>query len=390
VAGFLTALAAVLALVPAASADVPGSVVQTDKMWVCKSRVDLDSVTVTMTKNAIGDRRDEDAIHLQPGCTGRIGRIDVTQWAADGVKVADGVHDLVIGGGRVRCFGKAPGLHQDGIQVMGGARITFRNLAIDCGRPSDRLINSNLFIRRAGRSVTPPTDVVCDGCTFGGWAAHTVSVQESVRSGVTGSSLCLARFPQFTLSIGPEAVDPVGGDNTVRQCGPGQLTIGAESRVADYPARLRLDGLFLAQTLGSPVTVEARPFGRTAWKPVAAVRTNDRSRWQATVRPAVQTSYRARLGGVASPALTVRVRPRVVLKREGSGFLARVAAGRSFQGRPVVLQRLDGETWVNARMIVLGRRSRGAFSYRAPAGVQLRLFLPRAPGYLAAYSEPLS
>ena len=62
--------------------------------------MDLDSVTVTMTA---GDRRGGDAVHLEDGCTGRIGKLTVTQSIADGVKVAEGAHDLTIGGGTIRC-----------------------------------------------------------------------------------------------------------------------------------------------------------------------------------------------------------------------------------------------------------------------------------------------
>ena len=54
-------------------------VVSTDQTWVCDGPVDLDSVTVTMTPATSSERRDQDAVHLEPGCTGRIGRIDVTQ-----------------------------------------------------------------------------------------------------------------------------------------------------------------------------------------------------------------------------------------------------------------------------------------------------------------------
>ena len=82
----------------------------------------------------------------------------VVQRSGDGVKVAEGVHDLTVGGGSIRCLAKAPRFHQDGIQVLGGARITFRELKISCGRRDARLINSNLFIKQ-GRQVAsyPPT-----------------------------------------------------------------------------------------------------------------------------------------------------------------------------------------------------------------------------------------
>jgi hypothetical protein len=190
-----------------------------DQTWTCTSHVDLDLVQVTMTEKSIGDRPREDAVRLRAGCTGRIGKLVVNQWAGDGVKVAQGVHDLTVDGGSVRCHAKAPRLHQDGIQVMGGESITFRNLTVDCGRQQDRLVNSNLFIKEAGKSTSPPTDVVCDGCRLGGWAAHTADIQTSVGSGLRNSTLCVARFPRLTLTIGPGASSPVNSGNRIGHCG---------------------------------------------------------------------------------------------------------------------------------------------------------------------------
>ena len=196
-------------------ASTAGSISLTNQTWVCRGPVDLDSVTVTMDA---GGRRGGDAVHLESGCTGRIGTLNVTESIADGVKVAEGAHDLTIGGGSIRCLAKVPDVHQDGIQVLGGARITFRNLAISCGRAGESLINSNLFIKESGRSTTPPTDVVCVDCTLGGDAAHTVNIQASVRSGVEDSTLCSAKYPKLTLTIGPDAVAPVDLRNTISGC----------------------------------------------------------------------------------------------------------------------------------------------------------------------------
>jgi hypothetical protein len=194
-----------------------GSIAQTDQTWVCRGPVDLDSVSVTMT-SAYTTRRGGDAVHLEPGCTGRIGRIDVVTSVADAVKVAEGVHDLAIGSGSIQCAAKLATVHQDGVQVMGGLRITFRGLRIDCGRSDEGLINSNLFIKRSGRSVNPPTDVVCVDCFLGGSAAHTASIQESVRSGLVSSTLCTAKYSKLTMTIGAGAVDPVDVDNTLGSC----------------------------------------------------------------------------------------------------------------------------------------------------------------------------
>jgi hypothetical protein len=185
-----------------------------NQTWVCNGPVDLDSVTVTIDQSSSA----RDGVHLRDGCTGRIGQLVVNQSVGDGVKVAQGVHDLAIDGGSVRCFAKRPVMHQDGIQVMGGTRITFRNLTVDCGRAGEQLINSNLFIKQAGRSIDPPTDVICVDCVLGGGAAHTVNIQTSVRSGVESSTLCTAKYPKLTLTVGAGAVDPVNAGNTVGSC----------------------------------------------------------------------------------------------------------------------------------------------------------------------------
>ena len=127
----VAALAAAIVTAPSLAGPGPKTIVQTDKTWVCSGAVDLDSVTVTMTPKASGKADQRDAVHLQPGCTGTIGQIDVTTSVADGIKVAGGVHDLVVEGGKVRCLAKAPVLHQDGIQVLGGERVTFRDMNVD-------------------------------------------------------------------------------------------------------------------------------------------------------------------------------------------------------------------------------------------------------------------
>jgi hypothetical protein len=310
------------------------------------------------------------------------------QYAADGVKVAGGVHDLTVGGGSIHCLAKAPGLHQDGIQVMGGTHITFRGLSVDCGRSSDRLINSNLFIKQAGKASDPPTDVVCDRCSFGGWAAHTVSVQTSVRSGITNSKLCLARFPQLTLAVGTRAQDPVVAGNSIRQCGPGKIALDAGSRSVVYGDRLTLTGLFLAQAPGSPVTVEARVYGARKFQAVAATKSGRTGRFRITLRPRIGQVVRLRSGAIAGPAFVARVQPHVLLESSGSHLVAKVFAARSYAGRRVTLQRQAGSGWTAVRRITLGRRSKAVVA--ALAHGKLRLLVPAAPGYAAGASAPLS
>jgi hypothetical protein len=356
--------------------------VRTDHTWTCQEKVDLDLVQVTIAR---GER--EDAVHLRPGCTGRIGKLVVVQRSGDGVKVAEGVHDLVVGGGSIRCLAKAPDFHQDGIQVLGGARITFRELTVSCGRRDERLINSNLFIKQAGKSQLPPRDVVCENCSFGGWAAHTVSVQTSVRSGVTGSKICVARFPQFTLTVGHGASDPRVSGNHVRQCSPGKLTVERGPRAVLFGDPLQLHGLFLGQLPGARVVAQVRELGTRKFVRADATQSKHNGRFRLTVRPRIGEIVRLRSGSVQGPTFRVRVRPRLVLRRRGPSLVAKVRAGRSYAGRTVVLQIRRHGRWVAVQQVELQRHSRARF--RPDVHGLVRIAVARAPGYLPSHSEPV-
>jgi Ca2+-binding RTX toxin-like protein len=160
-----------------------GGTVVTTSNWTCEGPVNLDLVKVTMQSGG-------DAITLGVGCTGRIGRIEIDTWREDGVKVqnnGNAAHDLVIGSGYIRCHDVAGGAHQDGVQAMGGARITFRNISIDC------LGNSNFFVNRAGSGSTTPTDIVCEGCFLGPRSSTTIRINAAVRSGARGTTMCPGR-----------------------------------------------------------------------------------------------------------------------------------------------------------------------------------------------------
>jgi len=371
---------AVAALALGIGAAPPKQVVQVDKPWTCTSKVDLDLVRVTITRASIGVRSAEDAVRLRSGCTGRIGRLEVVQWAGDGVKVSFGVHDLDVGGGSIRCLGKAPDLHQDGIQVMGGTRITFHKLAIRCGRANARLINSDIFINRGGKSIDPPTDVVCDGCSLGPWAAHTVSVQDSVRSGVTNSTLCVARFPQFTLAVGADAVDPVNASNNIQQCGPGKLVLDPARHTATFGKRYALTGTFLGQLPGTTITAQARALT------VAATKSGRTGRFRLVWRPSESATVLVS-GAGAGAVMRVGVQPKVVLTYHGR-LVAKVFAARSYRGRTAILQTRRNGRWVRVQRVRLGPRSKAVIQPRV-SGVAVRLKVPAAPGYLPATSPPV-
>ena len=97
-------------------------------------------------------------------------------------------HDLVIWGGFIRCYEHPEGAHQDGIQALGGERITLRNLEINCNSGA----NAQLFLNGANGGM--PTDIACEKCFLGTGAATTLRVSESVRSGARNSTICPGRF----------------------------------------------------------------------------------------------------------------------------------------------------------------------------------------------------
>jgi len=178
-----------------------------DRSWTCRGPVNLDLVKVTMRNT------NDDAIHLREGCTGRIGRIEIDTWQADGVKinVPDPVaHDLVIEGGYIRCYAHGPQGHQDGVQAMSGVRITFRNLEINCNSNP----NGQFYVSRMDSGgVQTPTDVVCENCLLGRGAASTLFIDDSIRSGARNTLVCPGRFHDIRIE-GPAQL-PINVSNTV-------------------------------------------------------------------------------------------------------------------------------------------------------------------------------
>ena len=206
---------------------------------------------------------------------------------------------------------------------------------------------------------------------------------------MTNSKICVARFPQFTLTVGDGASDPRVSGNDVRQCSPGKLTLEPGPRTVEFGDRLELHGLFLGQLPGARVSrsgarardaeVRARSTPRTA------------NTTAASASPCAHRSVqivRLRSGSVHGPSLHVRVRPRVVLRRRGPSLVVKVRAGRSYAGRTVVLQVRRHGHWVGVQRVELRRHSRARFRPTVH-GALVRITVAHTPGYLPAHSDSL-
>jgi hypothetical protein len=181
-----------------------GNIKLEDQGWYCGGRVDVDRLEVTIRNTDI------DAVELGRGCTGRIGELVVVQYQTDGVKVTAGAYDLVVEKGSIECMAQKAGAHQDGVQAMGGARVTFKDLRIDCPTRS-----SGFFVRNGGLADELPTDIVCEGCSILG-GGYSVRINESVRSGVRDSTVCTGKFGGIKILEG--AVEPVDERNRIVSC----------------------------------------------------------------------------------------------------------------------------------------------------------------------------
>jgi hypothetical protein len=171
--------------------------------------VNLDLVRITMNNGS------QDALVLGSGCTGVIRRVEIQGPMADGIKIqnasSNAAHDLQILGGYVFCGPAASGVHQDGMQGMGGRNVLFRDLVIDCLGGG----GGNFFPAKGGSGATTPTNIVCDHCAFGPNHPNNVQIQTSVLSGIRDSLVCRPDSGRDPIVIGSSASQAVNDGNTV-------------------------------------------------------------------------------------------------------------------------------------------------------------------------------
>jgi hypothetical protein len=215
------AAAAALAQLGPSGAAAPAvrSIVLVDKPFRCEQYAQplaFELVKVTLTPSYGGSV--DDAVNLNRGeCTGRVGRIEVDTWIGDGVKIGENTHDLVVESGYVVCHDRVPGKHQDGVQALGGLRVTFRNLHVYCATAN----NASFFATAgAGGADLPtegdwPTDVTCDNCQLDG-GPHTLFLGKSIRSGIRNSLVHAGKYRAIRIG---EAVDPVVENVVELPCG---------------------------------------------------------------------------------------------------------------------------------------------------------------------------
>ena len=273
---FVLGVALVLAIFPVfgEGATGGGRIELKNETFTCSKYpqpVDFDLVKVTIEP---GRRARTDGFHTSNRggeCTGRIGRLEIDTWTADGIKVHQPAHDLVIEGGYVRCHAREGDVHQDGIQAMGGERVTFKNLEVDCTTAS----NGAMFINQGAGRNGRPTDIVCDGCILkkGPTRNRVLRISDSLRSGARNSTIVwCGTGPECgegpPIMIIDAATDPVNENNRIVL-----HSEGAAPPPEPQPPALRLTRFALSSTtpkaggrLSALLTVAGMPQGEP--KPV--------------------------------------------------------------------------------------------------------------------------
>lgn len=190
-----------------------------NKTWHCSSLQKHTQVHVTIKDSPTK----LDAVHLDSGCTGVV-RITITTDSGDGVKVHGGAHDLSVWGGTttscgdnrcaaIICTAKHGIVHQDGIQAMGGERVTFRWFKVWC--PTGN--NGALYVHGGAGGQSTPTDIVCEWCDLYEANAAIHIGPGAVRSGARWSTLHDSKTnasPANCRRIDKLAVDPIDVANT--------------------------------------------------------------------------------------------------------------------------------------------------------------------------------
>ncbi len=167
------------------------------------------------------------------------------------------------------------------------------------------------------------------------------------------------------------------------------LTLSAKVQALVYGGQVTLTGTLSNQKVGENVDVFATACGQTAATKVTTVQTTTGGAYIAVVKPLKNTVYTVKAKNTSSPAVTVKVRPRLRLgKVAPHRYSLRVFAARSFAGKYGTFQRYNATLgrWVYVKRVLLRANSTGiaptvisSVSFRStiPARLRVRVILPQ-------------
>jgi plastocyanin len=174
---------------------------------------------------------------------------------------------------------------------------------------------------------------------------------------------------------------------------PPTLTLAASSQYVVHGDKVTLSGIVSNHKGGEQVTIYYQPYPQPNLIQLATVLTAADGSYSYIISPAIATSYQASWKGAYATPTSVQVQPKLTLGRN-NGWIIHAAAGASFAGRSVQLQRLNATTgqWVTLKKVMLNSKSsaRVLLSSKLPKGLnQLRVTMSvnqAGAGFLGAIS----
>ena len=172
---------------------------------------------------------------------------------------------------------------------------------------------------------------------------------------------------------------------------PPTLTFAASSQYVVFGDKVTLSGTVSNHKAGESVTIYYQPYPQPNLIERATVLTGTGGTFSFIVSPQIATSYQAAWKGAYATPTSIQVQPKVTLGRN-NGWIIHAAAGVSFNGKAVQLQRLNVLTgqWVTLKKVILNSKSSAKVIYKLPKGLnQLRVTMSvnqAGAGFLGAIS----
>jgi plastocyanin len=207
----------------------------------------------------------------------------------------------------------------------------------------------------------------------------------------TSGTCTFAKSGKYAFSDPTQKGKGFKGTVNVAQ-GPPGLSLGASKRVLTYSAKTTLSGSISSAQMNQKVSVLAQPCGQTAFSPLTTLTTGSGGAYSYVAQPARITTYQARWKNAASVPLTVKVRPRIRLRKIAPHkFRATVWAAQSFAGKTATFQRYSAvrQRWILVRRFVLRAAgttqlpinpttlSRRTFRSKVKTALRVRVLLPQ-------------
>ena len=174
---------------------------------------------------------------------------------------------------------------------------------------------------------------------------------------------------------------------------PPTLTLAATSQYVVFGDKVTLSGVVSSHKGGESVTIYYQPYPQPNLIQKVTLLTAADGSYSFIVAPTIATSYQASWKGAYATPTSVQVQPKLTLGRN-NGWIIHAAAGVSFAGRSVQLQRLNRLTgqWVTLRKVMLNAKSsaRVLLNPKLPKGLnELRVTMSvnqAGAGFLGAIS----